>query len=76
MQETLKCVVPSVPLFREAEFPLPPLPPPLVLTARATQAFPSLQQKAILSPLWKDIWWARRECDLETITMIFPVTIQ
>ena len=25
--EALKSVIPSVPLFREAEFPLPPLPP-------------------------------------------------
>ena len=43
MQEALKSVVPSVPLFREAEFPLPLLHPPPVLTAGATQALGDLE---------------------------------
>ena len=41
-QEALKATVPSAHLFGEDEFPLPPLPPPPVLTAGVTQAFPSL----------------------------------
>ena len=51
-QEALKAVVPSSPLFREDELPLPPLPPSPVLTTEASQAFPSLR------PLQKGIWWA------------------
>ena len=42
MQEALKAAAPSASLFREDEFPLPPLPPPPVLTTGAAQAFPSL----------------------------------
>ena len=42
MQEALKAAVPSASLFREDEFPLPPLTPLPVLTTGAAQAFPSL----------------------------------
>lgn len=52
---------PPVPLLKKEEFPLPPLPPPLVLTSGAAQAFPSLGQTAVLSPLQKGIWQARQE---------------
>ena len=55
MQEALKAAVPSASLFREDEFPLPPLTPLPVLTTGAAQAFPSLQQTTVLSPLQKDI---------------------
>ena len=42
MQEALRAAVPSSSLFREDGFPLPPLPPPPLLTTGAAQAFPSL----------------------------------
>ena len=57
------------------EFPLPPLPPPLVLTAGAAQAFASLGQTAVLSPLQKGICWTQQEGDLDSMTMAFPVII-
>ena len=41
-QEALKATVPSAHLFGEDEFPLPPLPPPPVLTAGVTRVFSSL----------------------------------
>ena len=75
MQETLKSVVPSMPLFREAEFPLPPLPPPLVLTAGVAQAFASLGQTAVLSPLQKGFLALDMRGDLEVMARAFPLTI-
>ena len=42
MQEALRAAGPSSSLFREDGFPLPPLPPPPLLTTGAAQAFPSL----------------------------------
>ena len=61
-------------MFGEDEFPLPSLPPSSGLTAREAQAFPSLQQTAVLSPLQKGICQTRQEGDLEAMTMAFPVT--
>ena len=56
-----QAALPSVPLLKKEESPLPPLPPPPVLTAGAAQAFPSLGQIAVPSPLQKGIWRARQE---------------
>ena len=70
-QEALKTAVPSVPLFEKDQFP----PPPPALTAGAAQAFPSLQQTAVLSPLQKGACWTRQEGDLEAMIMAFLVTI-
>ena len=72
--EALKAAVSSAPFFGEDEFPLPPLPPSPGLTAVEAQAFPSLQQTAVLLPLQKGICRTRQEGDLEAMTMAFPVT--
>ena len=53
---------------------MPPLPPSPGLTAVEAQAFPSLQQTAVLLPLQKGICRTRQEGDLEAMTMAFPVT--
>ena len=74
-QEAFKATVPSAPLFGEDEFPLPSLPPSPGLTAGEAQAFPSLQQTAVLLPLQKGICQTRQKGDLEAMTMAFPVTI-
>ena len=74
-QEAFKAAVPSAPLFGEDEFPLPSLPPSPGLTAGEAQAFPSLQQTAVLSPLQKGICWTQQEGDLDSMTMAFPVII-
>ena len=58
------------------EFPLPPLPPPLVLTAGAAQAFASLGQTAVLSPLQKGFLALDRRGDLEVMARAFPLTIR
>ena len=57
------------------EFPLPPLPPPLVLTAGAAQAFASLGQTAVLSLLQKGFLALDRRGDLEVMARAFPLTI-
>ena len=62
-------------MFGEDEFPLPSLPPSSGLTAREAQAFPSLQQTAVLSPLQKGICWRQQEDDLDSMTIAFPVII-
>ena len=74
-QEVLKTAVPSAPLFGEDEFPLPPFPPSPGLTTGEAQAFPSLKQTAVLSPLQKGICCIQQEGDLDSMTMAFPETI-
>ena len=74
-QEVLKTAVPSAPWFGEDEFLLPPLPPSPGLTTGEAQAFPSLKQTAVLSPLQKGICWIQQEGDFNSMTMAFPEII-